>query len=736
MAPSQNPLTLRFHTDALERDFLEDYARKSIRQVRYALVLGVLIYGAVFGVLDLVLIPPYAPVAWTVRLVVCALGGAVLLLTYSPLFARYMQPVLSGLLLVAGWGLILLLALEPSGENYYDGPVLIILPTFVAVRLRFVWASVVGWLIVAAFVIVAAAKGTPPAELAGSIIFISSANIIGMFAGYMLEDYARRDFWQVRLIDEKRRENEELLEMRSRFFANVSHELRTPLTLILGPLDDLLAGDDARLPGAVRKTLGVMRRNGRRLLRTINQLLDLAKLEAGGLRLQARQAPMAPLLRGIVASFSDHAERHGIDLQLDVEDEQVAPFFDAHQMEQVVVNLVANALNFTPEGGTVRVALAQQDDAAVVSVRDTGPGIRAEDLPHLFDRFHQADDSVLRRHPGTGIGLALARQIVELHGGRIDVESEPGFGSEFVVTLPLGRAHLRPADVADALPASPHEVHVPALDEPTADHAGESRPPEDASAAVLVVEDDPDVRAYVCEALADRFDVIQAENGREGLERAREAVPDLIVTDVMMPEMDGYAFCQALKSDRVLDHVPVIMLTAKSEPEHKIEGLEVGAEAYLTKPFSRRELRARVESLLANRRRLQRRFSSEVLVRPSPIDVDSADERFIQRAREAVEEEIGDEQFGVDALAEAVGMSRRQLQRKLKAVADQTPSTFIRLIRLGRAAQLIEQDYGTIAEIAYAVGFSSPSYFTKCFRETFGTTPTDYDGDTTAAEPK
>lgn len=774
--PAQNPITLQFRSEELEEAFRAEYVRRSLRQVRHALLLGIAIYGLVFGVIDYLRTPGLVTVTWTIRGAVCAFAFAVLALTYTPSLERYMQPALSVLLAVGGSSIVLMLALDPSRENYLGGPVLMLLATYVVVRLRFTWASLAGGIIVAAYMTVAAGlKNLAPSALASSSIFVVSANVIGMFAGYMLEDYARRQFWQARVIDEKRAENAELLEARSRFFASVSHELRTPLTLILGPLDDLLSGnEEPAVPDRLHRPLGRMQRSARRLLRLIGQLLDLAKLEAGGLQLRMRQTALAPFLRGVTRSFKGHARHRGIDLQFSADaftadtlqrsaDERM-PYIDLDKLEKVMANLLSNAFKFTPEGGTVRVSVekillekaagstshengSEDNAAALIRVRDTGPGIPPEELPRLFDRFYQAENSRVRQQEGTGIGLAFAKELVEMHGGQIAVESELGFGTEFTVTLPLGRAHLRSEEIIEAndekskraweaLGASDRALE----EQPAGQEESEGAPGADEdqresentgeAATVLVVEDNADVRAYVRDALTGTYDVREAAGGEEGVDVARAVVPDLIVTDVMMPELDGYAFCRALKGDAVLDHIPVVMLTAKVDPEHRIEGLEAGADAYLGKPFSQPELQAQVDSLLTSRRRFQERFSQDALTQPSEVDVQSADERFIQRAREAVEEQMGDADFDVETFAGAVGMSRRQLQRKLRAVADQTPSAFVRLIRLRRGAQLLAQEYGTVSEIAYTVGFGSPSYFTKCFRETFGTTPSQYEPDT------
>ena len=767
---AQHPVTLRFYSDTLEQAFLQDYTHRSLRQVRYGLLLGILLYGLVFGAVDVLNEVDRMLAIWSVRLVVCLVGLGVLGFSYTVAFRRAMQPVLGFALLMAGWGLFVMLALDTSGEDYYDGPVLVILPTYVLLRLRFIHATVVGWLITAAFVVVALfVKDTPMGAFVSSLIFFSSANLIGMFAGYQLERYARRDYLQALAIDEKRRENARLLDVRSRLFADLSHEFRTPLTLILGPLDTLLETEpDADPLPVARERLAMMRQSARRLLRLIGELLDLAKLEAGSLRLDVRPVRAATFLRGIVATFAGLAERQGIDLRFEAEgfgetDPALVPgqaaqgqalwlLLDRDKLDKVLVNLVSNAIKFTPRGGTVRVrahyVAEEPDRRLVVEVKDTGRGIPADALPYVFERFRQARHS---EAGGTGIGLALTKELVLLHGGDVRAASEEGFGSTFTVTLPAKTAPTDGPDrltdgaeeakesassAAAFLPASEavtHDFFLPITDKETgADEATEHDPRE----TVLVVEDDAGVRAYVCDCLGDAYRALEAGDGAEGLEIARREVPDLVLSDVMMPRLDGYGLCRALKSDAVTGHIPVVLLTAKASEESKIEGLETGADDYLAKPFSARELQVRVKNLLDTRRLLRRRFSRDVLLRPEPTSGPSetngaptADDLFIERAREAVEAHLDDVHFDVDAFAEAMGMSRRQLQRKLRAVADESPSAFVRIIRLRQAATLLKQQrYETVAEVAYAVGFSSPSYFTRCFRDAFDAAPTEYAG--------
>ncbi|MEM8557441.1 MAG: ATP-binding protein [Bacteroidota bacterium] len=754
----QHPLTLRFRSDDLEQAFLANYTRQSLRQVRYGILLGLLLYGVVFAFSDLLTPTDAVPAIWGVRAVVCLIGFGVWAATYRPGFRRVMQPVMSALLLLAGAGLLIMLVLDPSGTAYVDGPVLIILPAYVLVRLRFVWATLAGWGITVGFLVVGAVfEGMSTAALTGSLLFFSAANLIGMFAGYELERYARRDFLQVRALNEQRRAREQLLDLRARLFADVAHEFRTPLTLILGPLDDLLEGPAAdRVVSAPRARLATMRRHARRLLRLIGQLLDFARIEAGALELERASYDPDRLFRGIAASFRALAEARGIDLRYTFDGEQAALLLDRDKAEKVATNLISNALKFCDEGETVRVTVRvrssdnrSSDDAAepgrlVLEVRDSGQGIPEADLPHIFERFRRAGsgDTV-----GTGIGLALTRELVRMHGGTIEATSEVGFGSTFTVTLPVDAAPEMPASASQGSAATTRGTTASAvsfddaafLDDLLADDAltgeatDDAAPTDDEATTVLLVEDHDDVRAYAREVLGDTYRFLEARDGAEGLALARQEVPDLVVSDVMMPGLDGFALCQALKTDPVLDHVPVILLTARASAESKVDGLERGADAYLTKPFNARELQAHVENLLQSRRLLRRRFSLGPAVDPTraatgdAAPMPSAEEVFVEAARTAVEARLSDQAFDVGAFADALGMSRRQLQRKLRAITGETPNAFVRQVRLHHAVELLRhRRYETVAEVAYAVGFSSASYFSRCFRDAYGTAPTDF----------
>ena len=526
----------------------------------------------------------------------------------------------------------------------------------------------------------------------------------------------------------------ELDAEKNRFFANVSHELRTPLTLILGPLRDLLEGAHGPVPDAVKTQLRRMLRNARRLRTLIDQLLDLSTLETEGLELAPVRADLVPFLRSLVQAFGPLAERETLTLQFRPRVEAQALDFDPDKLEKTVSNLLANAIKFTPEGGTVLVVVdAHGGDApaATIAVHDTGPGIPEPERPHLFERFHQGDD--VESKGGTGIGLALAAEIAELHGGSIDVTTAEGEGSTFTVRLPLPD-DVAPGDApADPAAETPSVVEpegrllssVPPAgeaDEPTAAPAGDG-PPADAP-LVLVVEDNADVRAHLRRHLADAWRVVEAADGTAGLDAARTHDPDLVLLDVMLPGRDGFEVCRALRDDPDLGGVPVIMLTARAGEADTTRGLKAGADAYLTKPFSVTELRAYIDRLLDARATLREEFEATPLA-PSP-DATSADDALLERVVDAIEAHLGRSGFTVDDLAAEVGLSPRQLRRRLKDLTDMTPSEVVRTYRLRYAAALLEAEAGSVSEVAFRVGFGTVETFSNHFKNHFGCVPSAY----------
>jgi signal transduction histidine kinase/ligand-binding sensor domain-containing protein/CheY-like chemotaxis protein/AraC-like DNA-binding protein len=525
----------------------------------------------------------------------------------------------------------------------------------------------------------------------------------------------------------------EVDRLKSRFFANISHEFRTPLTLILGPLRTWREkAHDEKLA----KDLRMAERNAQRLLKLVNQLLDLAKLEAGGMKLQAAPANIVPVVRGLAQSFESSAGMRDITLTVDAEEEEIEVFFDREKLEKILTNLLSNAFKFTSDGGSVVCTVkrgsirspAEERETVIVSVSDTGIGIPADEIDRIFDRFHQVDASYTRKYEGSGIGLALTKELVDLHHGTIQAESVVGKGSTFTVLLPLGRTHLHDDEIAEG----PVEHGIPGrTGEFSVDHVveeeGETTTPhgDGAQPIVLIIEDNADVRAYIREYLASSYEVREARDGEEGINRAQETIPDLIISDVMMPKQDGYAVCRTLKTDERTCHIPVILLTAKAGSESKIEGLETGADDYLVKPFEPKELLARVKNLIELRKTLRQRFSMGTALRPGEVAVSSLDDVFLKKVIGTVERNIGDENFGVEDLAREACLGRVQLYRKLRALTSLSPAEFIRYIRLHRAMDLLKKNAGTVAEVAYSVGYGNSSHFAARFREIFGITPGD-----------
>ncbi|UCD38650.1 MAG: response regulator, partial [Fidelibacterota bacterium] len=540
---------------------------------------------------------------------------------------------------------------------------------------------------------------------------------------------------RARTLDEmklRRMEAEKLQEMdqlKSRFFANISHEFRTPLTLILGPIDKLLSRIE---DNESRQELSLMKKHARRVLDLVTQLLDLSRLEADRMKLQASRQNVITLLKGLVQSFASLADRQAITLTFSAESEDVQAYVDKDAMVKIMNNLLSNAFKFTESGGEISVNVATNresdlsaDGEVVVAISDTGCGIPVDRQDKIFDRFYQVDSSTTREGEGTGIGLALTRELVELHKGSIEVNSREAEGTTFTVRLPLGSAHLSALEIVEA--SELLEEVVPS-DMTLADEE-ESKPPTTRKSLplVLIVEDNADVRSYIRSYLDEEYRCYEATDGEHGLSQAIKHMPDLILSDIMMPQMDGVELCRRIKTDERTSHIPVILLTAKADMDSKLEGLETGADDYLAKPFEAAELQARIRNLIEQRRRLRKQFDRKTTLRPKDITVTSLDERFLQRALDAVEMHISDAKFDVKEFSKAVGMSRTNLHYKLRALTGQSTSEFIRTQRMIRAAQLLRQNFGNVTEVAFEVGFSNPSYFTECFKKHFGQPPSRYD---------
>lgn len=522
----------------------------------------------------------------------------------------------------------------------------------------------------------------------------------------------------------------ELDAAKGRFFQNVSHELRTPLTLLLGPLRDALDGRFGALDPAAPliRHLPMMQRSGERLLGLVDELLDLARLDVGRLPLRASRADLAQLARRTVGAFASRAEAEGLVLRCHVPEEPVWVWVDARRLEQVLTNILSNALRHTPAGGEVVAEMTSEATHVALAVRDTGEGIAEADLPSVFERFHQGRGPA---RGGAGIGLAFVREVVALHDGTVEVESTLGMGSVFTVRLPFGRDHLSGSSLVAPETASRSEEATPATRGPLAAEADGPAEIEAVAAdapVVLVVEDHPDLRRYLADLLASHYRVETAADGERGLERARSLAdegrgPDLILADVMMPRMEGTELCRHVREDARLAHVPVVLLTARADEASRLDGLTGGADDYLVKPFSADELLVRMENLIEVRRRLRERFSGEVVVRPTDVVVEAAEAAWLDEVRALVEAHLGDASYGVDRLADEVGLSPRQLQRRLKAASGLTPGGFLRTMRLERAADLLDAGSLGVADVARSVGYTEPEAFRRAFRQGFGMPP-------------
>ena len=552
-------------------------------------------------------------------------------------------------------------------------------------------------------------------------------------------------------------EREETDKIKSRFFANISHEFRTPLTLILGPAEKI----NSQTSDDIVKDSGIIKKNSKRLLQLVNQLLDLSRLEAGKLKLEASRNNIVSFVKGIVLSFESLSEEKDITLKIESEKEFIEVYFDKEKMIKILSNILSNAFKFTPSDGKITISIntnprfdsytiqeGKEGGFVEIKIRDTGIGIPKEELPKLFDRFYQVDSSLTKEQEGTGIGLALTKELVELHRGSISVQSEKGnpfkgvtSWTEFTLNFPLGKDHLREEEVVGEkgknIILSETENLIPsgigegneAVNSNNVAAAGEDK------TIILIVEDNYDMREYIKESLGEDYFIEEAINGEQGIRKATSIIPDLIISDMMMPKMDGNEMTRILKNDERTSHIPIIILTAKSGQENKLEGLETGADDYLTKPFDIRELQIRIKNLINQRKKLQKKLSKIEMrssdkkgnesqsITDKPIKLRSIDEKFLNKIQKIVNEHISEEDFSIEELGSEVGMSRSQVLRKIKALTGKSPSIYVRSIRLLKAKVMIENGDGNISEIAYSVGFSSPVYFSKCFKEEFGYPP-------------
>jgi signal transduction histidine kinase/DNA-binding response OmpR family regulator len=524
-------------------------------------------------------------------------------------------------------------------------------------------------------------------------------------------------FFQYRNRQKTNTKLQELDTAKSTFFANISHEFRTPLALIKGPLEDQL--EEPTLKRNQRKNLLTAQKNTERLEGLVEQLLALSKLESGAMKLQVQPTQLDSFLTAQVESFQYVASEKNNSYTVDLQNTNEPSWIDQDIIEKICVNLLGNAFKYSPDGANIHVTSNNSDGVLELSVHNTGIWLSAKEQHDIFIRFYQTRTN----NPGSGIGLALTKELVCLHKGTITVTSSKEKGVTFKISIPISEEKYA---AEEKLNEQLYTTVSNFTEEATTTLiTTETTSPEDAP-LLLLVDDSKEIRDYVASIFESTYTILTATNGKEGFETAQKHIPDIIISDVMMPVADGFELTKNCKEDTLTSHIPILLLTAKNEITDQLEGLGIGADAYLTKPFSSKLLKARIKNLLENRRKLQERFSQDVILTPKEIAVTSADELFLERLQKVLDEELTNSEFSATVFCEAMGVSRMQLHRKLKALTGYSTTEFIRSQRLKLAKQLIEQNKISISEVGYTVGFNDPSYFSKCFKQEFGQSPTDF----------
>ena len=524
---------------------------------------------------------------------------------------------------------------------------------------------------------------------------------------------------------------DQLGKMKSRFFTNISHEFRTPLTLILGPLDSLVS--DINLKEKTKEKLAIIQKNARRMLRLINQLLDISEMEADHLKLIVRKGDVVSYVREIASLFHWLAVQRKINYKITATTENFEGYFDSDKIEKIIYNLLANAFKYTPDEGTISLNIDIIEDKTgegqqlQILIKDSGVGISKEDKEKIFEHFYRSDRVAFSGKSGSGIGLALVRGLVGVYRGTVSLDSEPGSGTQFTIRLPLDREAFSREEIDEKkLDEIPLTVDIYDLEHGTEEPAEASAEGRKHKPQILIVEDNAEMRKHIADLLRETNQILEAENGIRALALCNDHSPDLIISDVRMPEMDGLELCRKIKSEQSFSHIPVLLLTAKARNEDRLEGVHEGADAYITKPFDNELLRATVRNLMESRQKMKEKYSRSVVVEPTEISITSVDEKLLKKAIRIVEENIANPDYSVDAFSKDIGMSRSHLHRKFVGLTGHSPSGFIRTLRMKRAALLLTKGQLTVSEILFEVGIKSRSYFTKSFKEQFGCSPTDF----------
>lgn len=547
---------------------------------------------------------------------------------------------------------------------------------------------------------------------------VISLLMIGFIALSIYAFYINRKMRQAnRKLISLNAEMKEVTAQKLQFFTNVSHEVRTPLTLILAPLDRLII---SLRESPYASDLGLIQKNANRLLRVINQILDFRKVEGKQEKLAVREIDLVPFVGEIKSYFDSMASVRAIAYTFTSSIKQCTLWIDPDLLEKVFVNLLSNAFKFTPDGGSVRIELTEEEDRVFIQVIDTGSGIQPGNLPHLFDRFYTEDRSM-----GTGIGLHLVKEYIHMHGGEIRVESEPGQRTTFTVCLRKGKAHFEDSDLMET--SVSHQAYEASRLDDSETHKMLSKT---YPYTILITEDDDEVRCFLERELSPHFKTRTAANGKDALRVLEEEEISLVVSDVMMPEMNGFELCRMIKSQLPFSHIPVILLTALTDERQRIFGITGGADDYIQKPFHTDYVKIKIIHLLQERQKLRERLLEKLrdnkLLLSEPEKVESIDDAFLRKFAEQIEAVYADPEYNVEKLSETLGLSRGHLHRKIKELTGTAPVEFLRTYRLNKATQLLRQNAYTVSEVAYRTGFSSPAYFSKCFKAVYGVTPTEY----------
>jgi signal transduction histidine kinase/AraC-like DNA-binding protein len=542
-------------------------------------------------------------------------------------------------------------------------------------------------------------------------------------------------------ISEMSKEIVEANKSKLQFFTNISHELRTPLTLIIGPVEELMGSGNNFSKNERDNLYSIIYRNASRLLALVNQILDFRKIEIQSRKLSATEGDIISFVQDIGGYFKDLATKKNIEYGFASEFKRLDTWFDPDSVEKIVFNLISNAFKYTRENGKISISVSLSEEkhlqdylgkVIIIAIEDNGIGIEKESISKIFDRYYQGNQSLNLSQAGTGIGLSMCAKLAELHHGKIILESEVNQGSTFSLILPYGKEYLLPEEIRikkeeqqkNSLPGSDNREYIQFNSRVTeVQHEFERSP---GKFLVMIVEDSEDIRLFIKQSLSEKFDFLEAEDGEVGLRLAKEHFPDLIISDVMMPKMDGYEFCTKIRETVETSHIPIIMLTSKSGVNDQKIGLEKGADDYITKPFNIGLLETRILNLIRSRGDLRKRYSKEIVVKPTDLVITSTDEKFLEKAIKTVEDNMSEPNYGIEEFSRDMAMSQSTLYRKLKALTDESTNNFMKSLRLNRAASLLSQNEISVSEIANMVGFDDPAYFSKSFKMKFGTSPSEY----------